>query len=156
MPDSRRTARAGGSGQWGHGAAGRSALGLNASSTVAEPPRRARHHPLEIIDGRAGSGRCNRRYSRGDDSATSGRAKCGRRVLPPFVRFSAIFAGRAHTALCAAVSDLRPRAVAPGTGVAHNSPLSDMRPTIPLFHRTTYLLLICNVQNIIDDSKLCL
>lgn len=52
-------------------------------------------------------------------------------MLPPFVRFSAIFAGRARTALCAAVSDLRPRALAPGTGAAHNPPLSDAMPHDP-------------------------
>lgn len=62
----------------------------------------------------------NRLYSRCGDSATSARAKCGRRVLPPFVRFSAVFTGRAHAhgSLCSRSTTRAHVALplAPGTG----------------------------------------
>lgn len=61
----------------------------------------------------------NYRYSRCGDSATSARAKCGHRVLPPFVRFSAVFDGRArsHCSLCIGSSTRThaPLLLAPGT-----------------------------------------
>lgn len=85
--------------------------------------RESRERPLQ---------QTNRRYSRTGDSPTSARAKCGHRVLPPFARFSAVFAGRARTALCAAVDDLRPRAaLAPGTAYYHR--LHSTRSTAPRF-----------------------
>lgn len=56
----------------------------------------------EQLRGRAGAGGAttNRRYSRSDDSVASGGAKCGRRVLPPFARFSAASGGRARAPCC--------------------------------------------------------
>lgn len=65
----------------------------------------------EQLRGRAGAGGAttNRRYSQSDDSVASGGAKCGRRVLPPFARFSAARAGRARAHRAAPVDDPRPR-----------------------------------------------
>lgn len=68
-------------------------------------------YSTEQLRGRAGAGGAttNRRYSRSDDSAASGGAKCGRRVLPPFARFSIARAGRARARRTAPVDDPRPR-----------------------------------------------
>lgn len=80
------------------------------------------------------------RYSRCGDSAASARAKCGHRVLPPFVRFSAVFVGRAHAQRSLQpVDDPRPRrrcllhpAPAP-SDPPHPCTRSDAALTIPLF-----------------------
>lgn len=99
---SRRPRRAGGAGSGGM------------ARPLAETVRRAlraRGRPLEISAGEPGAGGATNKlvYSRCGDSAASGRAKCGHRVLPPFVRFSAVFAGRARAHSLQPVDDPRPR-----------------------------------------------
>lgn len=141
----RRAAGAGGAGRGGMACA----RGGSARSTAGAPPaRNTRRESRERAVQQT-----NRRYSRCGDSASSARAKCGHRVLPPFVRFSAVFAGRARTALCAAVDDPRPRAaLAPGTAAHLHRTYSRRTPlhlTPPCFH------LIHKLQAI-EDCKLCL
>lgn len=138
MAASRRR-RAGGAGSGGMACARRGSA--RSTAVHAAPARNNRRESRERAVQQT-----NRRYSRSGDSATSARAKCGHRVLPPFVRFSAVFAGRARTALCAAVDDPRPlAALAPGT--AHHHPTRSSRtPRAPdagfSFRFITYRLLM--------------
>lgn len=64
--------------------------------------RAASTENLEIIDGRAGSGRCNKQTAAIRGAVTQPRQPelNADSVLPPFVRFSAVFSGRALYALC--------------------------------------------------------
>lgn len=72
------------------------ARGRCARRTVRCARRAAARSKYSAVEPGASDATTNRRYSRRGDSATSARAKCGHRVLPPFVRFSAVFAGRAR------------------------------------------------------------
>lgn len=152
-----------GRGQRGHGACAR---GDTAPTTARRRRRRRRYRPrrrrVQVRRRTRTPARnnpresreravqqTNRRYSRCGDSSTSARAKSGHRVLPPFVRFSAVFAGRP---ISATVDDPRLRTpLAPGTAASthqmHLTPTRDpgirVLPFLSLhFIRTNFFLAV--------------